>query len=539
MEVGMKRRLTGYVSLALLVAGCGAGGAGRIPVSTPATNARQGVSQAIATAAPTGAAGLDGALLFPSPESEAGFGAAQAALPGRMLTLYVQEWDTEVRVEPGQNRLALQKDGKDLRLDVTYKPGEGGDPAEAAPRPSSTPAAQADPNTLNLTARDDSGEWETALALNPGTNKIALREGDKELLLEAAYTPAQAPAAANAVPTASPSPPVGLTPLPAQSSISELLTPSPPAPLATPTAPVIAGGDFLTPTPTLDPLATPTPDPYLPSPTATPEGDDDDDGATPTSTPDPSSYFASPTATLEGGDPYASPTVTPESYFASPTPTYEGDYEDNDNDGDDDEDDGDEGEPTPTWTPDPLYASPTATPDYYAPSPTPTADADGDYDGDNDEGENDGDDDSDDDGDEPTATPTYYYDDPYASPTPTATYDDGQGGQEERDDGDDDEDYLDADAPAEYTRTLYVDSGGRGGVNLRTEPTTDSQVVIAMPDGERVRATEETVVDEDGDTWHRVWYKGRDGYAKGSLLAEENPMEVGPTPTPVGGRGRG
>ncbi len=85
--------------------------------------------------------------------------------------------------------------------------------------------------------------------------------------------------------------------------------------------------------------------------------------------------------------------------------------------------------------------------------------------------------------------------------------------------------------PAGDTVTLYVN--GTEGANLRSGPSTESDVLRTIPKGEPVQAVDAPVTG-DGQSWYQVTYEGQHGYVVGSLLGEERPAEEQrPSPPPA------
>lgn len=70
------------------------------------------------------------------------------------------------------------------------------------------------------------------------------------------------------------------------------------------------------------------------------------------------------------------------------------------------------------------------------------------------------------------------------------------------------------------TTSLIVDAAGQGftGVNLRSQPTTKSDLEMLIPNGEIIPMVLGTTTDSDGATWYRVVYSEREGYVHSSLV---------------------
>ncbi len=75
------------------------------------------------------------------------------------------------------------------------------------------------------------------------------------------------------------------------------------------------------------------------------------------------------------------------------------------------------------------------------------------------------------------------------------------------------------------TITLYVDTADQGytGANVRARPTTESQFLGLIPNGEPVQAEPEAQIGEDGQQWYTVRYQGQTAYILASLLSEQAP----------------
>lgn len=80
--------------------------------------------------------------------------------------------------------------------------------------------------------------------------------------------------------------------------------------------------------------------------------------------------------------------------------------------------------------------------------------------------------------------------------------------------------------------TLYVNTAGYVDLNLRAQPTTQSQVVLTAPYRARLRATAPPVRGADGRDWYRVRYQGTVAYALGSLLSRQVPEKIFAKPVP-------
>jgi LPXTG-site transpeptidase (sortase) family protein len=81
---------------------------------------------------------------------------------------------------------------------------------------------------------------------------------------------------------------------------------------------------------------------------------------------------------------------------------------------------------------------------------------------------------------------------------------------------------------------MYVRTPGYATLNLRKRPTVSSRALLAMPYGARVRATGRLIHGGDGESWYRVAYRDREGYASSSMLASRKPppQPVAEEPTP-------
>lgn len=87
-----------------------------------------------------------------------------------------------------------------------------------------------------------------------------------------------------------------------------------------------------------------------------------------------------------------------------------------------------------------------------------------------------------------------------------------------------------------------VDSGGEG-LNLRSGPSSDAEVITTIPDGGWVEVAASGIVDESGTDWSEVIYEGMTGYSATDYLVvgamgapEEAPAEMAAVAgTAVGG----
>lgn len=73
---------------------------------------------------------------------------------------------------------------------------------------------------------------------------------------------------------------------------------------------------------------------------------------------------------------------------------------------------------------------------------------------------------------------------------------------------------------------LYVSTPGNNGLNLRTSPSTKSNVVLTIPHGARIVTDGVKVRAADGSLWYRVTFDGKSGYAYAPLLSSR----VSPVP---------
>ncbi len=76
--------------------------------------------------------------------------------------------------------------------------------------------------------------------------------------------------------------------------------------------------------------------------------------------------------------------------------------------------------------------------------------------------------------------------------------------------------------------TLYVATEDYVDLNLRAQPSTESEILDAMPYRTAVRATGSPVAADDGQKWYKVEYKGQSGYAAAWLLSEKQPAAKPP-----------
>lgn len=76
--------------------------------------------------------------------------------------------------------------------------------------------------------------------------------------------------------------------------------------------------------------------------------------------------------------------------------------------------------------------------------------------------------------------------------------------------------------PPDDTITLYADGPvDSPGVNMRTEPSTGSKILIVIPKGEAVKADRDTVSGDDGHDWYNVTYASRRGFIRSDLLRSD------------------
>lgn len=80
--------------------------------------------------------------------------------------------------------------------------------------------------------------------------------------------------------------------------------------------------------------------------------------------------------------------------------------------------------------------------------------------------------------------------------------------------------------------TLYVTTEDYVDLNLREEPSTDSDILGTMPYRAPVRAIGAPISTDEGEDWYKVEYKSQTGYAAAWLLSEKQPA-----PKPPGLRG--
>ncbi len=80
--------------------------------------------------------------------------------------------------------------------------------------------------------------------------------------------------------------------------------------------------------------------------------------------------------------------------------------------------------------------------------------------------------------------------------------------------------------------TLYVSTPGFTGLNMRSRPSPEANILLTIPYRARVQATMPPVRGTDGQDWYQVRYRSSTGYSLGSLLSKRMPeVAVKPAPT--------